>query len=177
LEIKQIFKLDSARRGYKPTESNRFLLFHGSQISNFMGILAQGLQIQPLGAVQAGARLGKGLYFTDALTKAVDYCVDKNAPRYASKFVLICEVSLGSICESAGLAANVDKAPEGYDSVMALGRVRPEDKKTCTLPDGAMLPLGKLRNDPKTAHSNFQFDEYVVYSPEQVRVRYVVQLK
>lgn len=50
------------------------LLWHGSKISNFMGILAQGLKgiyyilnilVAPPWAFNTGTMFGKGIYFAD----------------------------------------------------------------------------------------------------------------
>jgi poly [ADP-ribose] polymerase len=44
---------------------NRWLYFHGSRISNFMGILSQGLRIAPPEAPKHGYMFGKGVYLSD----------------------------------------------------------------------------------------------------------------
>ena len=51
--------------------SNRQLLFHGSRTPNFLGILAQGLRVTPIEVQQNGNLLGKGIYFSDMLTKSI----------------------------------------------------------------------------------------------------------
>ena len=52
------------------------LLFHGTKVSNLLGILAMGLRVQPLEVQRNGNMLGKGLYFTDIISKAIQYTVD-----------------------------------------------------------------------------------------------------
>ena len=47
------------------TLHNRMLLWHGSRISNFAGILSQGLRIAPPEAPVTGYMFGKGVYFAD----------------------------------------------------------------------------------------------------------------
>ena len=44
---------------------NRKLLFHGSRMSNWCGILSQGLRIAPPEAPVTGYMFGKGIYFAD----------------------------------------------------------------------------------------------------------------
>lgn len=44
---------------------NRRLLFHGSGVTNYLGILAQGLRIAPPEAPTTGYMFGKGVYFAD----------------------------------------------------------------------------------------------------------------
>jgi len=45
-------------------------LWHGSRITNFVGILSQGLRIAPPEAPASGYAFGKGLYFADMFEKS-----------------------------------------------------------------------------------------------------------
>lgn len=49
------------------------LLWHGSRLTNFAGILSQGLRIAPPEAPVTGYFLGKGIYFADMCSKSVEY--------------------------------------------------------------------------------------------------------
>lgn len=57
----------------RPTEQSAFnkkignnlLLWHGSRVSNFVGILSQGLRIAPPEAPVSGYLFGKGIYLAD----------------------------------------------------------------------------------------------------------------
>lgn len=53
---------------------NRKLLWHGSRLTNFVGILSQGLRIAPPEAPVSGYRFGKGLYFADMCGLSALYC-------------------------------------------------------------------------------------------------------
>jgi hypothetical protein len=53
--------------------NNRRLLFHGSAMTNMLGILAQGLRIAPPEAPTTGYMFGKGLYFADLFNKSANY--------------------------------------------------------------------------------------------------------
>ncbi len=53
---------------------NRVLLFHGSRLSNWAGILGQGLRIAPPEAPPTGYMFGKGVYFADMASKSANYC-------------------------------------------------------------------------------------------------------
>lgn len=71
----RIFKVE--RRGeVEPFEKiaeaigNRKLLFHGSSMTNFLGILAQGMRIAPPEAPTTGFMFGKGCYFADMFAKS-----------------------------------------------------------------------------------------------------------
>ena len=72
---------------------NRMLLFHGSRMSNYAGILSQGLRIAPPEAPVTGYMFGKGCYFADMSSKSANYCwADRSNPK---ALLLLCEVSLG----------------------------------------------------------------------------------
>jgi poly [ADP-ribose] polymerase len=71
------------------------LLWHGSRVSNFVGILSQGLRIAPPEAPASGYLFGKGLYFADMASKSLNYCY----PTEQVGLVLLCEVALGDIEE------------------------------------------------------------------------------
>jgi poly [ADP-ribose] polymerase len=53
---------------------NKMLLVHGSRLTNFVGILSQGLKIAPPDVPVSGYLFGKGLYFADMIAKSAGYC-------------------------------------------------------------------------------------------------------
>ena len=80
LEIKNVFRLqrkgEAEQMAAHKDLPNHFLLFHGSKIFNFMGILAQGLRIAPPEAPSTGYMFGKGVYFADMFQKSLGYTYD-----------------------------------------------------------------------------------------------------
>lgn len=52
---------------------NHKLLFHGSSITNYLGILSQGMRIAPPEAPTTGYMFGKGVYFADTFAKSFAY--------------------------------------------------------------------------------------------------------
>ena len=60
---------------------------------------------------------------------------------------------------------------------MGVGRQGPAPGKTITLPDGAKMAIGKDVQYMHARQSHFQYNEYVVYKQDQVRPRYLIQLK
>ncbi|KAL7172563.1 hypothetical protein ACSBR2_032118 [Camellia fascicularis] len=54
----------------KKNRENRMPLWRGSHLTNFVGILSQGLRIAPPEAPATGYMLGKGVYFADLVSKS-----------------------------------------------------------------------------------------------------------
>lgn len=110
---------------------NRRLLFHGTKLTNMLGILGQGLRIAPPEAPPTGYMFGKGLYFADLFSKSANYC--GYGPK--SKLMLLCEVALGQTIDLF-VSHNVDKLPKGYNSTRALGENGANYEKTIITPEG-----------------------------------------
>ena len=49
---------------------NRFLLWHASRLTNYVGIFKEGLRIAPPEAPVTGYMFGKGIYFSDIVSKS-----------------------------------------------------------------------------------------------------------
>lgn len=77
---------------FKKKIGNNVLLWHGSGVSNFVGILSQGLRIAPPEAPVSGYRFDKGVYFADMLRLSAAYC--RNSPGSVGCLIL-CEVAVG----------------------------------------------------------------------------------
>lgn len=98
---------------------NRKLLWHGSRLTNFAGIISQvcfvinnsnnlkildyfvlfynlqGLRIAPPEAPATGYMFGKGIYFADMVSKSANYCC--TSPNNPIGLMLLCEVALGNM--------------------------------------------------------------------------------
>jgi poly [ADP-ribose] polymerase len=74
---------------------NKRLLWHGSRLTNYVGILSKGLKIAPLEAPSTGYMFGKGIYFADMVSKSANYCLATKINNVG--LVLLCEVALGNI--------------------------------------------------------------------------------
>lgn len=122
------------------TDLNKRLLFHGSMVYNFLGILSQGLRIAPPEAPSTGARFGKGLYFTDMFSKANSYAQSWGE---SSTMVLLCDVTLGKMCEKVG-AEDMENLPAPYKSVHGLGRTGPDPSQSLVHPEGVEIPSGPV---------------------------------
>ena len=62
-------------------------------MTNFAGILSQGLRIAPPEAPVTGYMFGKGIYFADMVTKSAGYCYHHNNNN--TGLLLLSEVAIG----------------------------------------------------------------------------------
>ncbi|XP_028781929.1 poly [ADP-ribose] polymerase 2-like [Neltuma alba] len=177
VDIVQIFRVsreDEAERFRKFSGTkNRMLLWHGSRLTNWTGILSQGLRIAPPEAPVTGYTFGKGVYFADMFSKSANYCY---ASRTAKDGVLLlCEVALGEMVELLSGKDDADDLPEGKLSTKGVGEIAPDMSEAQTLEDGLIVPLGKPK---KRAGMKVDLlhNEYIVYNVDQIRMRYVIHV-
>ena len=93
---------------------NHQLLWHGSRLGNYPGILSQGLRIAPPEAPSTGYMFGKGAYFANSVSKSANYCFPSQGDNTVG-CLLLAQVALGRSCEKLE-AEFVKKLPGGYDS-------------------------------------------------------------
>ncbi|BFU23989.1 poly(ADP-ribose) polymerase, putative [Entamoeba histolytica] len=170
-KLVDIFEIEreGERARYQPhaDDPNRQLLYHGSRLTNFVGILSTGLRIAPPEAPCNGYRYGKGLYFANCASKSVSYCTYNGENRGC---ILFCEVALGKQWETPK-DKYMEKPQPGTDSTYALGMVEPDPKDTITLEDGVKVAKGKIiSTELKTWNSH---SELVVYDVARVNIRYL----
>uniref|UniRef100_A0A8N4F3H0 Poly [ADP-ribose] polymerase n=1 Tax=Elaeis guineensis var. tenera TaxID=51953 RepID=A0A8N4F3H0_ELAGV len=120
---------------------NRMLLWHGSRLTNWTGILSQGLRIAPPEAPVTGYMFGKGVYFADMFSKSANYCYASHESR--TGVLLLCEVALGDMAELLSANYNADHLPEGKLSTKGVGGTAPDMSQFETLEDGLVVPLGQ----------------------------------
>ncbi|KAI6190030.1 Poly [ADP-ribose] polymerase [Aphelenchoides bicaudatus] len=173
VKIKQIFKVerkDEAER-YKKYKNlhNKQLLWHGSRTSNFAGILSKGLKIAPPEAPVNGYMFGKGIYLADCVSKSTQYC---STPGRSDAFLLLAEAALGAM-QLEKHARSIVTPQSGYHSVKALGGTAPNDKEARMLGD-VKVPVGKARDLSSDEHLSLRYNEYIVYSEDQVKLRYLI---
>ena len=154
-------------------DHNRQLLWHGSRLTNFVGILSQGLRIAPPEAPVSGYMFGKGVYFADMVSKSANYC---NARPGDEACLLLCEVALGNHNELYRSDYNANRLPPGKLSTKGIGRTFPGS--TVTRPDGLKVPLGKPTTgtvvDQQTV---LLYNEFIVYDVNQIKMKYLVRVK
>ncbi|KAF4318885.1 hypothetical protein G195_007808, partial [Phytophthora kernoviae 00238/432] len=180
LQIKTVLKIirpdEEAHLDVLQSLDNHKLLWHGSRLSNFVGILSQGLRIAPPEAPKNGYQFGKGLYFADALAKSANYCCATS--QNPTAILLLADVALGTPYKTPNgeyLDYKVVKKDRGCDSTHGLGRMVPAEDEYETLVDGVVVPAGTLK--PVEGNSqHLLYNEFIVYRREQVKLRYLVAL-
>lgn len=177
LEIQDIFKVErqGEKRRYKPFKKlhNRKLLWHGSRLTNFVGILSHGLKIAPPEAPSTGYMFGKGIYFADMVSKSANYCFTNRQNN--TGLMLLCEVALGDSMEYID-ATYVTKLPNDKHSVKGTGRTYPNPNESHKRTDGVEIPNGKAMTDDKL-NTVLLYNEFIVYDIAQVNVQYLFKLK
>ncbi|KAK1903239.1 Protein mono-ADP-ribosyltransferase PARP4, partial [Dissostichus eleginoides] len=156
MQIKQVLRVSRGveLQTFKSEFGNVRPLLHSSSPSNFVGVLSRGLLPPRVGVEHHGiertdaGNLGSGIYFSDDLNTSLKY--SKRSETDGSRLLLVCDVALGQCMDVHKKDLTLTEAPEGYDSVHG------------------------VRRTPNT-HSEFVDDEYVVYSPDQVKLKFVVQ--
>ncbi|KAH7933704.1 hypothetical protein HPB49_015960 [Dermacentor silvarum] len=178
LEILELFKVvkDGEAKRYKPFRKlpNRKLLWHGSRLANFAGILSQGLRIAPPEAPVTGYMFGKGIYFADMVSKSANYCC--TSPSNPVGLLLLCEVALGNMYERKN-AEFITKLPPNYHSTKGVGMTYPNPENKVVTPDGVEVPMGPSLKDTKAGASSLLYNEYIVYDTAQVTMRYLMKVK
>eukprot|EP00899_Mesostigma_viride_P006870 jgi/Mesvir1/16184/Mv08449-RA.1 len=176
LAVDQVYRVnrEGENERFAPSRDlgNRMLLWHGSRLSNWMGILSSGLRVAPPEAPVTGYMFGKGIYFADMVTKSGQYCF--TTPKQNKGLLLLSEVALGSMNEKLRHDYKGDKLPPGKHSVKGVGRAFPDPACDLLLPEGTRVPLGPAK-EVENHEGELQYNEYIVYSEAQVRMRYLVE--
>ncbi|KAL7079628.1 hypothetical protein ACQ4LE_001093 [Meloidogyne hapla] len=172
LEIINVLKIQRELevKNFKKEIGNRYLLWHGSRLTNYAGILSQGLRIAPPEAPVTGYMFGKGIYLADMVTKSANYCYAMSG----EGLLLLCDVALGEIQEEID-AKDLKKPKRGKNSVKGIGGTFPNPKENVQF-DEMTVPCGKPINSEKKKLS-LLYNEYIVYDESQVQLRYIVRVK
>ena len=136
---------------------NRKLLWHGTNIAVVAPIITSGLRIMP----HSGGRVGSGIYLASMQEKSGSY-----TSGYGSKFacMVLCESALGKahkVTEDGSHASSLKKAPNGFDSVHAVGTITPKTWKHMDL-NGKKVEIAQDVATYSGVKSYFHQDEFLV---------------
>jgi poly [ADP-ribose] polymerase 2/3/4 len=168
---------------YGKLSADRRLLWHGSRTTNFGGILSQGLRIAPPEAPVSGYMFGKGVYLADMSSKSANYCAAHSSGNVG--LLLLCEAELGKpLLEltNADYNAGERAKQQGSHSTLGKGTTAPpkwkdagcvhSDLKGVTMPD-----VSAPATNSNVPGAYLQYNEYIAYDVEQIRLRYLFRVK
>jgi len=177
LNIKSVYDLSKVTENklYSKWETlhNKQLLWHGTSLANVAGILTNSLCINPIGVSTTGKMFGNGLYFANTSTKSAGYM--RTIYGYNSAMFL-CEVALGNMHEltEPTLSTFCGKdLPPGKHSTKGQGVNGPDPLSHVLMEDDVIVPIGDIVKRPNI-NSLLLYDEFIVYDPSQVKLRYLV---
>ncbi|XP_044587718.1 poly [ADP-ribose] polymerase-like [Cotesia glomerata] len=176
IKINEIFvvKRWEDRKGFLGKLGNKKLLWHGTRISNVASILEKGFELDPNIAHKAFSLMfGKGIYFTNTVSKAANYCGTGTASRNKIGVLFLAEVALGKMKVTLEALPNLTQLPEGHHSVFAKGLLTPHRNFKQKVLYNVELAYGELLQIP-SRNSQLKHDEFVVYDPKQIKIRYMV---
>lgn len=131
---------------------NEKMLYHGSRIQNWVGLLTRGILLPKI-VVSMGVNrtdagwLGHGIYFGDAACTSLFYTTPG---KRKTRLMCIARVAMGKIKDFTKITYGLNEPPKGYDSCHGVRR-KPGVK------------------------SQFDDDEYVIYRTDQQRMEYLVE--
>ncbi|XP_034412076.1 poly [ADP-ribose] polymerase 2 isoform X2 [Cyclopterus lumpus] len=178
MTVLDIFSVDreGERNNFLSQMHNRTLLWHGSRMSNWVGILSQGLRVAPPEAPVTGYMFGKGIYFADMSSKSANYCFAGQNNNVG--LLLLSEVALGDCNELLDADYEANNLPAGKHSTKGLGKTGPNPKNSVDL-DGVTVPMGPAVQTGVGKNSGYSllYNEFIVYNPAQTRMRYLLRIK
>lgn len=149
VKVKNLWQIKRAgeHEDFTKDISNHRLLFHGSAVKNWVGILSRGLLLPKivvtLGVHRTDAGwLGSGIYFGGAACTAAGYA---HPGKKNSRFVAIANVALGKMKDYSKITYGLNEPPTGYNSTHGV------------------------------RGTQFSDDEYVIYKHNQQRLEYLVE--
>ncbi|KAG0042928.1 Poly [ADP-ribose] polymerase 2 [Gryganskiella cystojenkinii] len=157
---------------------NRRLLWHGSRLTNYVGILSQGLRIAPPEAPVTGYMFDKGAYFADCVSKSANYCF--TSPGSNTGLMLLCEVALGDMfeIEQSDYYAKTNSEAAGKHSTKGLGLSYPNESGDVTIDNNVRVQAGTLKTEQKNGMGyRLAYNEYIVYNTSQIKMRYLIRMK
>jgi len=165
------------------TQDNRWLLWHGSRVTNFAGILSQGLRIAPPEAPVSGYMFGKGIYLANMASKSAGYCRSESSN--GEGLLLLCEAQLGNPmyqCEHSDPDAARNCEKNGSIATHGIGSTRPNKSIDAGVLSsdlaGVMMPAPDSTPECVGIPGlSLHYDEFIVYDVSQVKIRYLFRVK
>ncbi len=142
------------QKAFTEKMDNQRMLFHGSRIQNWVGLLSRGILLPKI-VVSMGVHrtdagwLGHGIYFGDAACTSVFYTTPG---RRKTRLMTVARVALGKVKQYHKITYGLSEPPKGYNSCHGIRR-------------------------QKSVTSEFDDDEFVIYNTAQQKMEYLVEFK
>ncbi|KAF5240816.1 hypothetical protein FANTH_9404 [Fusarium anthophilum] len=189
-EVKDIFRVKrrgEAERSKSFQSSNSTskscLLWHGSPVSSYGGILSHGLRVAPVQEPQSSDLLCKGICFADMSCVSIEHCRSHSTGGEA--LLLLCEVEVG------------ESPLEMFSSSLKTGSVTNKSNKYSTFIRGRTGPIqwidaaiiheslmGIQMPDPtfdpsytSYPYAPSNYNNYICYNESQIHICYLVRLQ
>ncbi|GJP52654.1 hypothetical protein CLOM_g11752 [Closterium sp. NIES-68] len=175
LQLLDVFRVDRSgeRQAFRADLKNHMLLWHGSRVTNFVGILSQGLRIAPPEAPVTGYMFGKGVYFADLVSKSAQYCF--TSADSSVGLLLLSRVALGALHELTQ-AEYIEKLPRGKHATKGLGMMKPKEDEFVKWASDVVVPCGKpVPSGVK--NSQLRYNEFIVYDTSQIQLEFLLKVK
>jgi hypothetical protein len=73
-------------------------------------------------------------------------------------------------------AFHYTEPPPGYQSVKGMGKHCADPKEERIIENKLLVPLGKTIPNIYAINSHLEYNEYIIYDPKRVLIRYVVEV-
>ena len=175
LTILDIFEVEKEKEEemFRKNLHNQMLLWHGSRLTNWVGILSQGLRIAPPEAPVSGYMFGKGVYFADMVSKSANYCFSNKNNNIG--ILLLCNVALGNCNEKLHADYNANNLPPDKHSTKGCGRSAPPVNSYIDH-QGIKVPIGKAETDTNL-NASLLYNEYIVHDTKQIQMKYLFKVR
>ena len=175
LEILNIFKINRVGEDqrYNTHIGNDMLLWHGSRLTNFVGILSQGLRIAPPEAPVTGYMFGKGIYFADMVSKSANYCCASSSDNIG--LLLLCRVAIGTPRDLYHADYDAGNLPAFTHSTRGVGKTGPGVNTRVKFRE-MIVPIGPGVTS-NSINSSLLYNEFIIYDVAQARLEYLIKAK
>ncbi|KAL7595726.1 hypothetical protein Lser_V15G28797 [Lactuca serriola] len=154
---------------------NKVLLWCGTRSSNLLRHLHKGFLPAVCTLPVSGYMFGRAIVCSDAAAEAARYgytAVDR-----PEGFLVLAVASLGKeITEITSVPEDTESLEKKKAGVKGLGRKKTNEKEHFVWKDDIMVPCGSLV-ESEYKDSPLEYNEYAVYDPKQVMIRFLVGVK
>ncbi|KAJ0848594.1 putative NAD(+) ADP-ribosyltransferase [Helianthus annuus] len=154
---------------------NKVLLWCGTRSSNLLRHLHKGFLPAVCSLPVSGYMFGRGIVCSDAAAEAARFgytSVDR-----PEGFLVLAVASLGDeITELTSPPEDTKSLEDKKAGVMGLGRKKTDEKEHFVWKDDIKVPCGSLVAS-EHKDSTLEYNEYAVYDPKQVCMRFLVGVK